>query len=132
MLKPSVDFSVSVKGEVSGKDYTGLFTARTALSFKARLKEDEVYRITLGANPADASPFAQSVAQAFAYLAVRITESPSFWKESQGGLELGGDDNVLVEVHKACVDEIEKAYKAFREEGQVAKVELQKNEPQPA
>jgi hypothetical protein len=132
MLKPSVDFSVSVKGEISGRDYTGLFTARTALSFKARLREDEIYRITLGANPGDASPFAQSVAQAFSYLAVRITESPTFWKESQGGLELVGDDNVLVEVNKACVTAIDEAYKAFREEGQSAKVELQKNEPQSA
>lgn len=129
MLKPSVDFSVVCKGEVSGKEYDGLFTAKTSLSFRERLREDEIYRVTLGANPNDASPFAQSVAQALSYLAVRVMgEMPTFWRDCNGGVDLK-DDNVLVAVHKACVDAIDAEYKRFREEGQAAKEELKKDQP---
>jgi len=132
MLKPTVDFSVQIKGETSSKDYEGLFTAKTSLSFRDRLREDEIYRTTLGLNPNDAGPFAQSVAQALSYLAVRITgEIPQFWKDCNGGVDLK-DDNVLVDVHKACVDAIDTEYKRFRAEGQVAKEDLKKQEPQPA
>ena len=129
MLKPSVDFSVVCKGETSGKEYDGLFTAKTSLSFRERLREDEIYRVTLGVNPNEASPFAQSVAQALSYLAVRVTgEIPAFWKECNGGVDLK-EDNVLIAVHKACVDAIDAEYKRFREEGATAKEELKKNEP---
>ena len=129
MLKQSVDFSVTCKGETSGKEFSGLFTAKTALSFKESLRQDEIFRITVGVRPQDASEYAQSVAQALSYLAVRIIESPSWWKECQGGLELRGDENVLVEVNRACVSAIDEAYVAFRREGDQAKTELKKNEP---
>ena len=129
MLKPSVDFSVSVKGETTGKEYLGLFMVKTALSFRERLREDEIYRSTLGANPNDASPFAQSVASALSYLAVRITgEVPQFWKDCSGGVDLK-DDEVLVTTHKAAVEAIDAEYKRFRGEGAVAIEELKKTEP---
>jgi hypothetical protein len=129
MLKPSVDFSVSCKGDTTGKEYQGLFTVRTALSFRERLREDEIYRTTLGVNPNDASPFSQSVASALSYLAVRITgEVPAFWKECNGGVDLK-DDEVLVAVHKAAVEAIDAEYKRFRGEGAEAIKELKKTEP---
>ena len=129
MLKSTVEFSVTVKGETSGKEYAGLFTAKTALSFRESLRQDETYRVILGVRPSEAGEYAATVAGAISYLAVRLTQSPTWWKETDGGLDLRGDDSVLVATHKACVDAIDEAYKAFRAEGAVALGELRKNEP---
>jgi hypothetical protein len=118
MLKSSVEFSVTVKGDTSGKEYAGLFTAKTALSFRESLRQDETYRVILGVRPSEAS-----------YLSIRLTQSPTWWKETNGFLDATGDENVLVTVHKACVDAIDAAYTAFRAEGAVALAELKKSEP---
>jgi hypothetical protein len=129
MLKPTVDFSVQVKGELTAREYTGLFQAKTVLSFRESLRQDEIYRTTLGIRPNDAGDYAQSVATALSYLAVRLTgEIPEFWVKCNGGLDLK-DDNVLVAVNKAAVDAIDAEYKRFREEGALAAAELKKDLP---
>jgi hypothetical protein len=132
MLKSTVEFSVTCKGETTGKDYQGLFTAKTALSFRESLRQDETYRVILGVRPSEASDYAASIATAISYLSVRITQSPTWWKEAGNGLDLTGDENVLVAVNKACVEAIDEAYKAFRTEGAVALGELKKSEPSAA
>jgi hypothetical protein len=129
MLKSSVEFSVTVKGDTSGKEYAGLFTAKTALSFRESLRQDETYRVILGVRPSEAGEYAATVAGAISYLSIRLTQSPTWWKETNGFLDATGDENVLVTVHKACVDAIDAAYTAFRAEGAVALAELKKSEP---
>ncbi len=104
-MNNKVQFSVECKGETSDRNFSGLFTAKTKLSHREVLKEDEVRRNVLGQNPQYAGEYAASVASAIAYLAVRLVDSPDWWKQSGGGLELE-DENVLVEVNNAAVKAI--------------------------
>lgn len=96
-------FQVSVTGEVTGEAFKGVFKVRTRLSFKDALARDSVRRNLLGSVPEAASERANSIADVFSELAVRITDAPSWWTNSDGGLELA-DDNIVAAVYKATMN----------------------------
>lgn len=116
-------FNVDVKGDVTGRQYMGAFTVKTRLSHRDTIREDQVRRDILGPNSDGADPKAKGLATAIASLAVRVVKSPTWWSDSDGGLELE-DENILVEVynktHQATLDE----RKELAEQAEKAKEEL--------
>lgn len=124
-MQDTVKFPVDTKGQESGQEYKGLFTAKTKLSMREMLREDEIRRGLLGDNPNGASDIAKVMAAALAYLAVRIVDAPQWWKDANGGQDLQ-DENVLVAVHNGCADAIGKLYDAQVEEAEKAREDLKK------
>jgi hypothetical protein len=120
-----VGFDVKVKGDESEKDYEGLFKVKTKLSIKDRLKEDEIRRTQLGMDSQNAGLEAHAIASAVAYLAVRVVDSPSWWKECEGGLKLE-DSNVLAEVNNKAMAEIAKEYQKLTKVAEAAQEDLKK------
>ena len=90
-------FSISVIGDLSCETYRGDFRAVKFLTHRQQLLLDQRRRDILGNNSESASPRAQNQAHILASVFVRITEAPTWWKESNSGLDLI-DDNVLIEV----------------------------------
>jgi hypothetical protein len=124
-IKNTVDFSVDVVGELTNNSYVGTFVAKTKLSMRETLRQDEVRRQILGVNPQSAGEDAQRVAAAIAYLSVHIVQSPDWWKELEGGLKIE-ELNLLAEVNNKCQEAIDKEYKKLNEEATKAKGELEK------
>lgn len=122
-MLPKVSFDVSVKGEESGKDYSGLFEVKTKLSLRDQLKEDEIYRNVLGANPQTAGGDAAAIAQALAYLAVRVTASPDWWRLSDNGRDLE-DLDVLAAVNNGAVAAVKAERAAHQKKAVAAQGEL--------
>lgn len=102
-MKDTVTFSIDIAGDSTGKQWSGLFTARTTLSYSEMFREDEIRRRFLGADPANADPFIDQFARRAAAVAVRISEAPDWFKQSDcatSGLP-GRDLNVLTEISRA-------------------------------
>lgn len=118
-------FHVNVVGELSGESYMGKFTVRTRMSFKDALTRDSVRRNLLGASPETASVRANSVADVFSELAVRVVEAPSWWTNSDNGIELV-DDNVVAEIYKAAMDAGKAANKETVDQATAQKKDLEK------
>lgn len=118
-----VSFDVKCKGDETEKDYEGLFKVKTKLSIKERLKEDEIRRSLLGVDSQNAGNEAVLIASAVAYLAVRLVETPDWWKASEGGLKLE-DSNVLAVVNNNAMAEIAKEYQKLAKKAEEAQVEL--------
>jgi len=101
-------FSIHVIGDVTGKLYVGEFRAKPTQSFRDKLLADRMRRDLLGPDSVGASGESIVTATVIGELSVRLTDTPQFWKESQGGLGLE-DFNVLEQVYKQAID-IEKAH----------------------
>lgn len=125
-MKDAVQFTVTVKGETTGRSFEGLFEAKTKLSHRDVIKEDEIRRNILGVNPNDASPYAASIAGAVAYLAVRLTRSPDWFKASNNGLDLE-DENVLVAVNNSAVAAVAVERDTHAKEAELAQNALKKH-----
>ena len=97
------NFTIKVEGENSGENWVGIFKCKVRLSHRDILRRDAIRRELLGANPENASLRAITEANAFAELAVRLVDTPQWWKELDNGLELE-DPNVV----QAVIDEVEK------------------------
>jgi len=127
MAKPIYEapFTVDVTGDRTGESLQGVFKAKTRLSHRERLLIDQLKRQLLGPQPAGTMPSedADSRADAFANLRVRLTESPSWWMNSNGGIELV-DDNVVTAVFEKAVQVEVDAINAIKEAAAKAKAEL--------
>lgn len=115
--------TVDVIGETTHEKFPGVFKVRTRLSFRDALRRDEIRRSLLGPNPDGASPRATSIADICSELTVRIVESPSWWGNSDGGLELS-DDNVLREVFESTMRAVSDAANDLQKKGEAAKKAL--------
>jgi hypothetical protein len=105
-LDPNVEpFTVNLTGETTGENYTGKFSCKKRLSFREQLAIDQRRRELLGPQGGTATLRAEQAANFIAVLSVRLVEVPSWWKNSDGGLDLA-DDSVLggvyVRVGKIC------------------------------
>lgn len=96
-------FSISIEGEVTGEKWTGDFSAKKRLSHRDALRKDQVRRELLGAQPGEPSDRALSIAVILSELSVRLTRTPRWWSEKNGGLDLD-DENVLAEVYQKAID----------------------------
>jgi hypothetical protein len=111
-MPKTVMFSVNFKGEDSTQ-YQGVFQAKTSLSVREVLREDEIRRTILGFNPQDASQYQSQLAAAVAYLSIRLTgDVPDWWARTNNGLDVN-DEIVLAEVNNACTKEIQKTREEF-------------------
>jgi hypothetical protein len=96
-------FTVNVTGETTGEVFPGVFKVKTRLSFRDALERDKIRRALLGSDPDGASIRANSIADVFSELAVRIVDAPSWWANSANGMDLS-DDNVVAEVYKQAME----------------------------
>lgn len=124
-MNDTVSYSVNVAGEESGRRFEGTFVVKVKLSHRETLKEDELYRAALGADAAGASGDARAIARAIAYLAVRVTKAPDWWRECNGGLDLE-DLDVLAEVNNKAQEAVKKEREAYSKAAAEARGELKK------
>lgn len=116
-------FMVDTVGENTGEAYKGTFKVRVRMSHRDSLREDEVRRGLLGANPDAASDRAKSIAYIFAVLSVRIIDCPSWWANSDNGLALE-DDNVVKEVFDQTVEASAKALEELKNKAEEARKQI--------
>lgn len=121
----NITFTINIKGEKTGQQWVGDFTVKTFLSHREDLIRGVKFRELLGPNPAAADSYSVNVADTFADLAVRVVKAPTFWVESNGGIDLI-DSNVISEVHKQTMAVELEALKKLQAEGEKAKGELKK------
>lgn len=124
-IDSSVTFDIKVVGDESENTYEGVFNAKTKVSMRDRLKEDELRRAFLGMDAASASQEAYVIASALAFLGVRVTKAPKWWTESNNGSDLV-DVNVVGEVHRACTNAINKEYEKLKKVATEAQKDLRK------
>lgn len=122
-MKDTVSFPVKIKGETTGETFDGLFEVRVALSHRDVLKEDEIYRASLGANPQDAAPYPASIAAAIAYLRIRLKVAPTWFMQSGYGLDLL-DENVLIEINNTARAKVAEEIARHVKEAAAAAAEL--------
>jgi len=125
--KYEASFSVNVTGETTGEVFPGVFKVKTRLSHRDALNRDQIRRSLLGPNPAGASPRAESIADIFSELGVRIVDAPSWWVNSDGGMELS-DDAVVAEVYKQAMAAAQVANDELKAKGEAAKKDLASGE----
>ncbi len=120
-------FTIDTKGETTGEEFKGVFRVRTRLSHRDRLLIDQIRRQLLGPQPVGTIPGdqANSIADVFSNLQVRIVDAPSWFKNSQGGLDLA-DDNVCAEIFTQVMKAERDAINAITDAAKKAKEELSK------
>ena len=120
-------FTISVEGEQTGETFRGKFVAKLRLTHREQLIQDRQRRTLLGDKPEHASIRCLNQAEIFSELATRIVDAPSWWKDSDGGLELVDDDvvgAVYSELSKKIREDEEQRQKKLEE----AKKDLQEVE----
>ena len=133
----AVPFTINVVGEVTGESYVGTFKVKPVLNHNEQLTRDALRREYLSRGPEQekATVRAQNVAAILAEINVRIAPgtdaaptAPTWWKESDGGLNLY-DDDVIAEIQDQ-ISKIDKKFKAeVQEKQRAAKEELEKLAP---
>lgn len=122
----TVEFTISVIGETTGETLRGKFRAKKRLTHLDRLQRDQIRRDLLGAtSPGTASAEAQSLALGLADLRVRLTETPTWWKDSNDGLDLA-DENALVAVYEGAQKVEQEARLAVQKAAEAAAEALKK------
>jgi len=118
-----MQFEVHIFGEESGDLFAGKFRAREKLSWSNRLEIDRIRRELLGPSGAEAGVEVQGRATILAELAVRVTESPEWFKTARNGLDLI-DDNLVMEIYSKTQDIQQKWQAAQKEKAEAAKKAL--------
>lgn len=117
MADYTTQFTIDEKGDVTGKDYAGVFTVKTRLTHNDRFKQDAIKRGLLGGDPTTASPQAQSMAEAFSQISIRVIDAPDWWKQSDGGTQLA-DFSVITSIYTKAIEaenaEIDKVVKSAK------------------
>ena len=122
-IKNTVEFSIDVTGELTGNQYVGSFTAKTKLSMKESLRQDEIFRGILGVNSNEASNASKSIAAAVSYLSTHLITSPDWWKSLENGLKCE-DMNLLATINNTCQEKIDEEYKKLADEAGKAEAAL--------
>lgn len=123
----SVTFVVNETGEVSGESFHGTFTMKLRLSHMDQFKRDEIRRRLLGADSEHASPRAANAAMVFSEIMIHLTDSPTWWKGNNDGLDLE-DDNVVAAVFNGIMAEKKKYTEAMTKKAEEAKEALKKTD----
>lgn len=117
-------FSINVVGDTTQEQWVGLFKVKTRLSHRDHLNRDRIRREMLGPNPQGVSPRADSIAEIFSQLSVRIVDAPSWWKDQGGGMDLA-DDNVVAKVYDEAMKAEADLAKSLKEKADLAKKALE-------
>jgi hypothetical protein len=116
-------FIIDVVGDQTGEHYSGVFRTKLRLSHRLFLKQDQVRKELLGPNPESSSPRAINLADCFSLASVYIVESPSWWRDSGGGIEMQ-DDNIIGAVVDGIISAKNKALEDRKKDTDVAKTVL--------
>lgn len=108
--KNEASFSINYEGEVTGIKFEGKFTCLCVLTIaQKRAKELEHTRIMADyKNPTDALA---GLAEILSTLRARITDSPVWWQQSNGGADIM-DEGLLLKLY----GEVQKAEASWREQ----------------
>jgi hypothetical protein len=101
-LRPRSKITVKVTGMLTGQEWAGEFEFYRVLTHRQQLEKDRTRREFLGAFSEAVDPNTFGRANAFADLKVRVISAPSWWENSNGGLDLI-DDEVLLAVFEAVL-----------------------------
>lgn len=113
-------FSVNIVGEESGNTYTGTFKVKTLISRRDAFAADEKRRLVIGSNPMNALSVLDAEAFMIGQLMVRVLESPQWWKDSSGGLDMD-DGNVTSEIFNCAIKAEQNRKDKLIEAGKAAK-----------
>lgn len=102
-MEKFTQFSISEKGENTGRDYSGVFKVKTILTRSDVFVSDQRRRDILGPSGETALDALKAEAFMLGQLYVRIVEAPKFWAESNFGLELE-DVNVISTLFSKCIE----------------------------
>lgn len=116
-------FSISVVGETTKERMIGKFKVKTALSHRDYIIKDQERRRLLGSMGGEPDDRCRNISVICSELKVRIVESPAWWKETDGGLDLL-DDNVLANVFNEAMRLEKEAFEEKQKQAEAAKVEL--------
>ena len=124
-METTTKFSVSLVGESTGKPYSGDFVVKTVLTRRDAFIADERRRLVIGSNAESVPPGLNSEAFVLGQLMVRIVESPTWWRDSDGGLNME-DLNVTMELFKLAMEKEEERITALKKDSEKAVKELTK------
>lgn len=116
-------FFINVKGETTGLEYSGSFTAKALLSHAEQMEVEALRREFLGSYAATADQRNKNQATIFAGLSFRLTEAPDWWKQAGNGVQLY-DDNVMAEVWEQAIKVETEFLKDLKERADKAKGQL--------
>ena len=102
MLDEDKTFVVQETGETTDRQFIGTFTVKRTLSKRDDQLADQRRRLILGPQPENATISAANDAYVLGQLSVRITKSPAWWDESDGGLDLK-DNNIIAKIYSEAV-----------------------------
>lgn len=123
-------FAINTIGEDTNETFAGKFTCRTRLTHGERLTQDSIRRALLGTQPAGVTigERAANTAEILASLQIRIVDSPSWWTNSNGGVDLV-DDNLIIELYTTVMKAEADAKAELKKAADEAKGELKKETP---
>lgn len=95
-------FNFEHKGSLTSYKYDGTFTVRCVLNVqqKHQLELDKTRLMADMKNPTDRL---EGISSALAELKIRIIESPAWWKDSNGGLDILDEDAVAA-LYTKCTE----------------------------
>lgn len=99
--KNEATFDFKEVGETTGKSYDGRFTCLCVLNMgkKHQLELEKTRLMSDFVNPTDGL---YGIATILANLRVKLTDSPNWWKQSNGGLDIE-DEDVLVKLYQVVL-----------------------------
>lgn len=118
-----VQFDIHVVGEETNETFTGKFRAKEKLSWADQLAIDRYMRELLGPLGNEASLVIKKRAEIISELNARLTESPDWWKDARGGLDVV-DDNVVLAVYDKSIEVRTKWVDAQKKKGEEARKKL--------
>jgi hypothetical protein len=122
-MNTPVEFVVSIP--TNGEVLKGKFKVKVRLSFRERLRMDELRRSLLGAKSAEASAEAEGLAAALAKIQVHMIEAPSWWKDNGNGLEFE-DPNIVLSVLEEVTKAEQEYLAGLKKDGDSARADLAK------
>ena len=119
------EFVLDAVGDNTGEKFVGNFGAKQRLSHRDQLNKDQLRRQLLGDKPDAATKDSMMRAEILSHLSVSVMESPKWWKDSSGGLDLM-DDSLIFDLYDLVVKGQSKAIDEVLKKGEEAKEELKK------
>lgn len=124
MLPDTIQVPVKITGNLTEKNFEGVFTIKVKMSTRDNLALDRTYReIVGGSDPFAAGDQAMMIGNALAWMRVRTIKAPEFWTLANGGFDFE-DDNVLTEVFAACSKAVGEEYAKLAKAAEEAKKHL--------
>jgi hypothetical protein len=125
MAQPTFSFVFEIIGDNTGEKFVGNFDSKLRLSHRDQLNKDQLRRQIIGDKPDQATKDSMMRAEILSHLSISLVDSPKWWKESGGGLDLF-DDNIIFELYDRVVQGQTKAIDEVLKKGEEAKAELKK------